>query len=193
MNFHKLPRGFTLIELLVVIAIAAVLASFAAPSIVQFARRSAMQSLNNDFVSGLQRARLEAVNRNTCATICKSINPEASAPRCTPGASGAYDGDDWHMGWIVYLNPTCDRTVTAADPSDAGNIVTVRPPSDIRYTLVTSAGVKSITFGPQGNIPLSSAGRFSLQDSVDAGNAMNRSICVDIMGRARIITDGGAC
>jgi len=152
-----------------------------------------MQSLSNEFIGGLQRARLEAVNRNTCATICKSINPEASAPRCTPGASGAYASDDWHMGWIVYLNPTCDRTVTTADPADAGNIVSVRQPGDIRYTLVTADNVKAITFGPLGNIPLASAGRFSMQDSQDAGNAMNRSICVDTMGRARIITDGGAC
>lgn len=193
MKFQKSSRGFTLIELLVVIAIAAVLASLAAPSITQFVRRSAMQSLSNDFIGGLQRARLEAVSRNTCATICKSINPEASAPRCTPGASGVYASDDWHMGWIVYLNPTCDRTVTAADPANTGDIVMVRPPSDIRYTLVTSAGVNAITFGPLGNIVLATAGRFSLQDSQDAGNAMNRSICVDVMGRARIITDGGTC
>jgi type IV fimbrial biogenesis protein FimT len=193
MNFYKLPKGFTLIELLVVIAIAAVLASFAAPSIVQFARRSAMQSLSNDFIGGLQRARLEAVNRNTCATICKSINPEASEPKCTPGASGVYAGDDWHMGWIVYLNPTCDRIVTVSDPVDPGNIVSVRPAGDSRYTLVTSSSKKAFTFGPLGNIPLASAGRFSLQDSEDASNVMNRSICVDTMGRVRILADGGAC
>lgn len=195
MSSNALPRnrqhGFTLIELIVVVSIAATLMTLAAPSLIAFMRRSAMQSVNNDFVNAIQRTRAEAVNRNTCATICKSANTDAAAPRCTPGASGVYAGDDWHMGWIVYLNPTCDRTVDAADPADAGNIILVRQPGDPRYSLATSNTTKSLTFGPQGSLPLGSAGSFSLQDSSDATNKMNRSICVDMLGRVRIVTDGG--
>jgi len=190
---HKHRLGFTLIELLVVIGIAALLATLAAPSLVQFVKRSAMQSVSNDFTNAIQRARSEAVNRNTCATICKSANTDSAAPRCTPGNSGTYGSQDWHMGWLVYLNPTCDRTVTTADPADAGNIIIVRQPGDPRYTLVTPSSTMSMTFSPQGAPGLSAAGSFSLQDSTDSQNKMNRTICVDMLGRTRIITDGGSC
>ena len=190
MSLNKLPRGFTLIELLVVIAIAAVLAALAAPSIIQFARRSAMQSLSNDFVGGLQRARTEAVNRNFCVTVCRSANPEANAPRCSTTASGIYQADDWHIGWIVYLNPTCDRNVTSADPAVPGDVILVRQAGDPRYTLASN-GNNSFTFSPQGNIPIGSAGNFTLKDGSDSNNQMNRSICIDVMGRARITSEAG--
>lgn len=191
--FSNIQRGFTLIELLMVIAIAATLATLAAPSLTQFINRSAMQSVSNDFLNAMQRARSEAVNRNMCTTVCKSATTDAAAPRCTPGASGIYDANDWHMGWLVYLNPTCDRAVTVADPADPGDIIIIRQPGNVRYSLVAGGGTppKSITFGPQGNIGLNAATTFSLQDSQNTANPLNRSICVDIMGRIRIAADGG--
>ena len=181
----KIQRGFTLIELLVVIAIAAILASLATPSLISFINRSAMQSVSNDFLGAMQRARAEAVKRNMCTTICKSASTGNAAPRCTPA------GDDWHIGWLVYLNSTCDRDITTADPANAGDIIIIRQPGNTRYTLVTSSSTKSITFGPQGNIGLAAATTFSLQDSQNVSNAMNRSICIDVMGRTRIAPDGG--
>lgn len=182
--------GFTLLELLVVIAIAAVLMSLAAPTLMQFVRRSAMQSVNNDFINGVQRARSEAVNRNFCTTICKSNSTTAAAPRCTPGAAGVYGANDWHMGWIVYLNPTCNRTVDATSPADAGNVILVRQPGDPRYTLVSN-GTRSLTFGPQGSPDLGEVGNFELKDASDSANEMNRQICLDQMGRTRIAKTGG--
>ena len=184
---QKLQRGFTLIELLVVIAIAAILASMAAPSLTAFINRSAMQSVSNDFLNGMQRARAEAVNRNMCTTICKSANTNDAAPRCSPA------GNDWHIGWLVFANPSCDRTITTANPANTGDIIVIRQPGDMRYTLVAGGGTppKSITFGPQGNIGLSAATTFSLQDSQNTANQLNRSICVDVMGRTRIAADGG--
>lgn len=183
----NLQRGFTLIELLVVIAIAAILASLAAPSLNQFLSRSEMQSVSNDFLNAMQRARSEAVTRNTCVTVCKSSSTDNAAPRCTPA------GDDWHIGWLVFTNAACDRNITTADPANAGDIVAIRQPGNARYTLVAGGGTppKSITFGPQGNIGLSAATTFSLQDSQNSANTLNRSICVDIMGRTRLAPDGG--
>jgi type IV fimbrial biogenesis protein FimT len=190
---HK-SSGFTLLELLVVLAIAAVLATLAAPSLVQFVTRSAMQSVSNDFIGSLQRARTEAVNLNMCVTICKSNSTSNAAPRCTPGAAGDYAADDWHMGWIIYRNPSCDRNVTTADPANAGNIVIVRQPGDSRYTLVVeSGGPKSMTFGSQGYPGLAAAARFSLKDSQNSNSQFNRSICLDSLGRTRILADGAAC
>ena len=183
----KLQRGFTLIELLVVIAIAAILASMAAPSLTAFINRSAMQSVSNDFLNGMQRARAEAVNRNMCTTICKSANTNDAAPRCAPA------GNDWHIGWLVFANPSCDRTITTANPANTGDIVIIRQPGDPRYTLVAGGTTppKSITFGPQGNIGLNLATTFTLRDSQNPANTLNRSICVDVMGRTRLAPEAG--
>ena len=184
---NKNQSGFTLIELLVVIAIVGILATLAAPSVIQFARRSAMQSLSNDFTGGMQKARSEAVARNTCVSICKSANAGAAEPRCTTAS------DEWNIGWIAFTNTACDRTLGTSDPAAAGDIIFVRQPGDPRYTLVVSpSGRDSFTFGPQGGTGLAT-GRLSLMDSQDNNNPMNRVICVDSMGRTRIITDGGVC
>lgn len=177
------------------LAIAAILATLAAPSVVQFARRSEMQSLSNDFLSDLQRTRTEAVTRNACATMCRTANPDSASPKCSTTASGNYTSAQWQLGWIAYHNPTCDRTVTASDPSDAGNIFLIRQPADTRFNLTATASSpsKSLTFGPQGNIPLASADKFNLIDSTDTSSILNRSICIDVMGRARIIAYAGSC
>ena len=190
-DLSKAQQGFTLIELLVVIAIAGILGTLAAPSVFQFARRSAMQSVSNDFTGGIQRARTEAVSGNICATICKSATTNTASPTCTPGASGIYASDDWHMGWIVFRNPTCDRSITTANPSSPGDIIIVRQPGDPRYTMVTTDSLRFMTFGPQGS--MGAAGRFTMQDSQNSTQALNRSICVNILGRVRIIADGASC
>lgn len=175
--------GFTLIELLVVIAIAAILASLAAPSLVQFLNKSAMQSISNDLIGSLQKARTEAVSRNTCTTICKSGNAGAAAPRC------AVTGADWQSGWIVYYNPTCDSTVTVSDPADVGNIIIVRQAGDARYTLETPDPIRSVTFNSKGMV--NNLGSFALEDSTNPANPMNRSVCFDKLGRTRIAASGG--
>lgn len=181
-------------ELLVVMAIASVVALLAAPSLRSFIKRSELQSLSNDFVNSLQMARAEAVTRNTCATICKSASTNSGTVRCEPNASGAYAADDWHMGWVVYLNPTCNRVaVTSTHPADQGNILFVQQPQSTTYTLVSADNRKSITFGPQGNIPIGSAGKFTLRDSSNSSNPLNRSICIDVMGRVRVVGEADSC
>lgn len=175
--------AFTLIELLVVIAIAAILASLAAPSFVQFLNKSAMQSISNDLVGSLQKARAEAVSRNTCTSVCKSNNADAAAPRC------AVTGDDWQSGWIVYYNPTCDTSITVSDPADAGNIVSVRQAGETRYTMVSPDPIRAVTFNSRGMV--NNLGSFALMDSTNNSNPMNRSICLDGLGRTRITTSGG--
>lgn len=186
--------GVTMMELLVVMAIASIVALLATPSLRSFIKRSELQSLSNDFVNSLQMARAEAVNRNTCTTICKSASTSSGTVKCEPDASGTYDADDWHMGWVVYLNPTCNRVaVTNTHPADQGNILFVQQPQSTNYTLVSPNSRKSITFGPQGNIPIGSAGKFTLRDSSDSTNPLNRSICIDVMGRVRVISEADSC
>lgn len=185
----------TLIELMVTVSIAAILATLAAPSFIRFLKKSEMQSLSNDFTGDIQQARAEAIKRNMCATMCKAAsginnNVNSAAPRC------GTTGDDWAaVGWILYLNPTCKTTVNASDPADPANIISIRQISSTRYTLVSTRAtpVRQLTFRPRGTLSLALTERFTLQDSTDTNSPMNRSICVDMMGRSRIITESGTC
>lgn len=183
-------RGLTLIELIMTIAILAILAGISAPYIGNYISRSAMRSLSADFTFALQRARAEAVNRNACATICMSANAGASTPTCTT------TGEDWGRGWIVFANPTCNATVTSADPLP-GNVLVVRESSGTRYSITNlagNAGLRSITFNARG-ATMSTTSGFALSDS--AGSAadakLNQTICVDALGRVRTLNAASTC
>lgn len=188
-------QGFTMIELLVVIGIVAVLAMIAAPTLTSFAEKSAMRGLASDFTSSMQRARSEAVSRNMCVTMCRTLDPNAAAPRCSTAAGGDYLSSEWHSGWIVYLNPSCDRTITSADPAVAGDIIQVQQAGNIRYGLIAlgNAPPRSFTFGPTGTTGLGAISSFSLKDAENNNSPLNRKLCVDQLGRVRTIEDAANC
>ncbi len=66
---NKNRSGFTLIELMVVIAIIAILSAIAVPSIMAWLPNMRLKAAARDVYSNIQRARVEAVKRNTCITI----------------------------------------------------------------------------------------------------------------------------
>jgi len=180
--------GFTLIELMVTLAVAAVLAMLAAPSIRDFIVRSQMTNLGNEFNSTILKARNEAVNRNTCVTVCMSSSAANASPACTTS------GTDWQVGWIAFLNPSCDTGLNK--PDDDINMLLARPAGDPTYLLQTQHSRKKLTFNPRGAPGLGGAGRFDLiYDTV--GNAMTTkygfNICLDSLGRTRTIPNDKNC
>jgi type IV fimbrial biogenesis protein FimT len=183
-------RGFTLIELMVTVSLVAVLAALAAPSLYQFASRNAVRALSSDFTSGVQRARLEAVNKNMCASICMSTNASDANPKCV------VTGEDWARGWIVFTNPSCNSTITATDPTP-GSVIAVRDSSGSRFTLnnlSSNSGLRSITFSSRGATTMGSTVGFTLNDSgPSADSKLNRIICVDSLGRQRSISTASSC
>ena len=187
------PVGFTLIELLVTIAILAIIASLAAPAVGVFVSRSAMRGISADFTLALQRARSEAINRNMCVTMCMSSKAGLATPKCTTS------GDKWSIGWIVFLNPSCDPTITTANPRTASpieTVVLVRDTSGTRYSLQNrDSGTRSITFIARGNLRSPSIGTsFNLLDTgVSTTDSINRTFCLDMAGRVRTIAYGGSC
>ncbi len=184
--------GFTLIELMVTIAILAIIASLAAPAVGVFVSRSAMRSISSDFTLALQRARSEAINRNMCVTMCMSSKASLTPPKCTTS------GDAWDIGWIVFLNPSCDTSITTANPrtgtSPLETVIFVRDTSGARYSLQNgNSGTRSITFGARGNTRSSTAASFNLVDtSVSSNDPINRTFCLDLAGRVRTV-EYGSC
>ncbi len=176
--------GFTLIELLVTLAIAAILATIAAPMLSGFLARSQMNAVANDLTGALQMARMEAVSRNTCVSICRRAT--SGAAQCA-GEDGA-----WNAGWLVFENASCDGAVAATDPP-AGTTLRVREAVPASISVNTSDGTAPavIGFTPRG-VTLSSAftnGTILLKDSRFADGSLNRQVVLSRAGR--VVTRAG--
>lgn len=182
-------RGFTLIELMVTLAVAAVLAGLAAPSIKDFIVRSRMTNIGNEFTSGVLRARNEAINRNTCVTLCKSTSAGGAAPVCDTA------GDDWQVGWIAFLNPSCNSAANA--PADAIDLFLTRVSAGNDFYLTSqSNGLRRMMFNPRGAPGLLAAAEFDLVYQAANSSYTNRfgfNICLDALGRTRTIPTDKTC
>ena len=180
--------GFTLIELVVTLAVAAVLASLAAPSVRDFIVRSSMTNLGNEFSASILKARNEAVNRNTCVTMCMSSNASAASPSCTTS------GTDWQVGWIVFLNPSCDAGLNK--PAEDINMLIARPGGESSYALQTQNNRKKLNFNSRGAPGLGGAGEFDLiYESISnpLTEKYGLNICLDSLGRTRTIPHDKTC
>lgn len=182
-------RGFTLIELMVTLAVAAVLAGLAAPSIKDFIVRSRMTNIGNEFTSAVLRARNEAINRNTCVTLCMSTTAGGAAPVC------ATSGDDWQVGWIAFLNPSCNSG--AVSPSDSIDLFLTRTSVGDDFHLTAQSGApRKMMFNPRGTPGLGAAAEYDLGYQSVGNSYTTRfgfNICLDALGRTRTIPTDKSC
>ncbi len=96
--------GFTAVELLVTISIVAILGAIAIPAFGDFVVNNRAIGRINEFVTAVNYARSEAVNRGGPVTICSSTSPQASNPVCD-------GGQQWESGWIVFADYDGDGTM----------------------------------------------------------------------------------
>jgi len=169
-------RGFTLVELMVVVALVAILVAMAAPAYRTVVARSAVTGISHDVQMALQRARAEAVSRNTCVSVCRAS-----------GGVSADDSADWASGWLVFINETCDAAVSVPASSDR---LLVREPINPRVSLtVKNANNKA---SPHGVVMFNNRGvlfNFGMAGTfvvADASGAMVRSRQVVLSGLGRV-------
>lgn len=122
--------GFTLAELLVTVSVAAILSSVAAPSFNGMIQRNRVTVQQNDLLSDIMLARMEAIKRSHSVSMC-SAN--------TAGTACSGNNDDWHQGWLIYVNndntgfydSSEDELLRIHDPLAAGSTL------DYTYTTLT--------------------------------------------------------
>jgi len=185
------PRGFTLVELMAATAILAILGTLAVPSLRSFMVRNTLSGLGNEFSGSILRARTEAVSRNICTTMCLSNTVDAATPFCKQS------GKDWQVGWIVFLNPSCDSDYGKNAKSQAvaaADLLLVRRPGDADYHLLANTSTRRIQFNARGNNGMGSIDRFDLTYADDVMTAQSGfRICLDKMGRTRSIPATATC
>ncbi len=165
--------GFSLIELMVTAVIAVVLVGFAVPSFQGMIMGGALTVGANDFVSGLQLARSEAVKRGGRVTVCKSSSTTVLAPSC--------DGSTWGDGWIIFDDLDSSGTFDAGE-----DLIRIHEPLKYGFTVNADAILSDrVSFNSMG----SSTG---LNNTFASGSitlsyaAESREISIMSSGRARV-------
>lgn len=161
---------------MVTVAVVAILAAVAVPGMRGFITRSGMNGVRDDFAITLQRARLDAINRNACVTVCQL--KANSQDTCEIQNSG-----DWHQGWIVYQNDACTAPVATAVP--ATSLISVRQPGNQRFRLTGNASTTGVTFNSRGLLRAGSD-TFTVTDANDVNGPHGREIVVSFQGRVSV-------
>lgn len=135
-------KGFSLVELMIVLAIMAIVASIAAPSLVGMVNITKQSTVAAQLATDLNRARSEAIKRNSRVLFCK-IN--------TAG-TGCTNGTLYHTsGWIVCYDTNEDDTCDTSTSLAPNPIVVHQRLADMTLTLLRGNGTTvPIRFNPNG-------------------------------------------
>lgn len=174
---HHTQRGFTLVEAMVTVAVVVILAAVATPALQAFVARTGMNTVRDDFAIALQRARLDAISRNTCVSVCQLDAPGSAV--CATTNLG-----QWHRGWVVFVNDACGEAPSGDLP--ANDVILVREPGNPRYQVIDEgASAALVTFNPRGALVVGNA-TFEVTDAEEPDSTHRRDISLSLQGRVQV-------
>ncbi|WP_425195924.1 GspH/FimT family pseudopilin [Polaromonas sp.] len=188
---RRSSSGFTIIELMVAIVVLGVILAFGLPNLREFLVRNQVGTITSEFASDIARARVEAISRNNCVTICMSSNTANALTGGTPTCAGA--GTNWQAGWIVFSNPSCSPTQD--DPTTVNStLIAVRQAGADSFTLTPASGtLRRLIFDSRGLAALTQE-TFTLSYTPEAvGSPHYRTICLSTAGRVITKKGGSTC
>lgn len=175
-------RGFTLLEVLVVLAIVAILATLAAPSLKAQIQSATISSNVNTFMADMRFARSESVRRGGGVVMCRSDAPEDATPVCGTGSGPGTNG--WVSGWIIFHDLDNNGSKAASEP-----LLRVQGPITSMDSIADSGNSTKFQFTATGRQTLSGATSFQF-GGANYANDVQRVVCVNISGRARVAGNG---
>jgi prepilin-type N-terminal cleavage/methylation domain-containing protein len=177
------PRGagFTLVELMCALAVTAILLAIGVPSLHRLITSRAVAAHVDTFTSALRFARSEAAKRGVPVSVCASLEPDRAEPACAASGAGG-----WQTGWLVFV-----------DRGELGRIDEGDEVLRVEQALRASGGVQSsrryLTFQPNG-IALNATGSYLFKPGSGSSDAdvasLQRTVCVNKQGRARVLPAG---
>ncbi len=148
-------NGFTLWELLITLLVAGILIGIGVPNVMEFQRNGLMTAAANQLLTGLIKARTEAVKRQAPVGLCLSANPTAAIPTCSPNAVA----DATTLGFVVWVDENDDFDANGArnltSPTDGNGVVDANELVLMREvapggTIRVSANCGNVSFGQNG-------------------------------------------
>ena len=159
-------RGLTLVEVMITLTIAAILLTWAVPSLQDFIVRNRMSTEVNNLVATLYVARSESVKRLEKVKVCPA-NSDFS------GCSGT----DWEKGWIIFTDVNNNNVI-----NDTDTLIQEYPSLPSRFKIQGSADRPYIVFQPNGR----STGYTNTFKFCDSGGVANvRNVILSNEGRVR--------
>ncbi len=168
---------------MVTVAVVAILAAVAVPGMQAFLAKSGMNAVKDDFAIALQRARLDAINRNTCVSICQLQSGTSNTCETQLAQLG-----QWHNGWVVYTNDSCAEPTATSAVVAAANLIAVRQPGNPRYQLKDKSRTspeRVVTYTPRGLLSTGPA-TFEVVDQTNGNSPYQREIAVNFQGRVSV-------
>jgi type IV fimbrial biogenesis protein FimT len=157
--------GFTVLELMITISIAGILLVAGIPSFMSFSQQQQMKAAVASLQNDLMMARSEAVRLNVRVVTC----PGDPAQGCT-------GSNEWHTGWIVFVDDNADRQHQPAERI-------VRRGEGLEKLLVrSSSGRTDVRFFPDGSAPGSNG---SISFCGPGGPGQARKLVISNLGRIR--------
>jgi type IV fimbrial biogenesis protein FimT len=167
---------------MVTVAVMVILGMMAAPALQNYLARAGVQSLQNDFITTMNRARGEAMSRNTCVSVCQLSVGANGAMACENVAAAA---GQWHKGWILFANPSCTQlSATTNLPAADDTVLQIRQPGSARFELKDDDSPPELAFSYNAmGVLLANAASLSLTDQRDPASPYARSLVVNMQGR----------